>query len=88
MATNRQKNLKEIVNRFSRRYNEFPVAFRHIAGMIITEMRVQQLNLEKARLTKTYKRNLRAIDAHIRSLENKLIRGDLFEAGKTLEIED
>jgi len=78
----RQKRIKEIIKKFSRYYNDLPVSVRYIAGMTTTETRIRQLQLEKKRLNKSHKRSMRQINAHIRALENKILRSDQFEIGR------
>lgn len=39
---------------WSDKYNELPYETRHVAGMVITEMRINQLRMEKERLKKRY----------------------------------
>ena len=83
----RKKQLKEIKRRNSKAYNIMPESARIIAGRVITEMRIQQLNMEKARLKKSYNRNLREINSHIKSLEKFLLKGDRFDDGKERRVE-
>lgn len=53
---------------WSIKYNALPQETRKIAGVINTETRIQQLEMEKDRLKRSYKRNLQEINSHIKSL--------------------
>ena len=64
-----------------------PESARIIAGRVIAEMRIQQLIREKNRMKKTYDRNLREINSHIKSLEKFLLKGDRFDDGKERRVE-
>ena len=84
----REKNLRETKNKNKRIYNSMPEDYRVIAGRIILEMRIKQLEREKARVKKAFDRSMTVINKHIRSLENYILRNDRFETGRTKEIEE
>jgi hypothetical protein len=57
------------MSRWSDIWNKLPAEIRHIGSMCETEMRIQQLNMEKERLKKRYHQSVKEIDEHIENLE-------------------
>lgn len=55
-------------------YNALPIETRKICGSVITEMRIQQLNMEKARLKRRFNQSIAEIIGHIKNLKESLRR--------------
>lgn len=57
------------MSKWSDEFNALPIEVRKIANMVECEMRINQLEMEKKRLKKSYNRNLEEINDHIKNLE-------------------
>ena len=53
-------------------FNSLPIETRKICGVVIAEMRISQLKMEKERLKKRYRQSVREVNDHIRNLKNFL----------------
>ena len=57
---------------WSDKFNALPKEIRLIGAMCQTEMRIQQLGMEKARLVIRHSQSMKEINAHIKNLEDWL----------------
>jgi hypothetical protein len=57
------------MSKWSKEWNKLPDHIRHIGAMVQTEMRINQLHMERDRLCKRHKQSLAEIDQHIKNLE-------------------
>ena len=57
---------------WSKKFNELPKEIRHIGAMTECEMRINQLELEKARLKKHYLASVAEVNEHIKNLKDWL----------------
>ena len=67
------------MSKWSERWNELPEEIRRIGSITEAEMRINQLKAEKARLEKSYRRNIDEINNHIANLEKFIKREDAQE---------
>ena len=64
------------MSKWSDRFNELPIEVRHIASMVESEMRINQLEAEKLRLKRSYDRNVKEINQHIANLKRWIEKGE------------
>jgi len=57
------------MSKWSDKFNALPREIRDIGCMCQTEMRIQQLGMERARLIRRYHQSLKEINEHIKNLE-------------------
>ena len=57
---------------YSKEYNTLPREVRHIAGMVNTQMRINQLRIDRDRIIKHNKALIREVNEHISNLEKWL----------------
>jgi phage host-nuclease inhibitor protein Gam len=60
------------MSEWSDKWNAMPYDIRHIGSMCETEMRINQLMMEKARLKKRYLQSIKEVDEHIKNLKQFL----------------
>ena len=59
---------------WSDKWNKLPIEIRKVGSMCETEMRINQLEIEKDRLKRRYEQSVGEINAHIRSLQDWIKR--------------
>ena len=72
------------MSKWSDEYNKLPYEVRVIGSMTETEMRINQLLMEKKRVQKFYRAHIQEIDGHIANLRHWLNT----EGGRTLRAVD
>ena len=64
------------MSKWSDKWNRLPEETRLIGAMCSTEQRINQLEVEKARLKKRYLESVREINSHIKNLKHWLLVED------------
>ena len=57
-----------MTDKWTEKWNALPYEIRHIGSMVESQMRINQLEMEKNRLKRAYQRSVREANAHIKNL--------------------